>query len=140
MPPCGKIPISQSSWPTWTPCGGHDLGVTHISHIFVHNIFASFELKARCGVTNKFFFKYLLLCHAIQAQFAGLTRSSRYHLLEVLLSYPDIEKLVMTVYSPFRSAGVNPFQLAQRKWEVLISVLSEEVWEEASEICFQNLL
>lgn len=64
-------------------------------------------------MTNKFFFKYLFLHHAIQAQFTGLTQEATESPLEVLLLYPAIEKLVTTVYSHLQSVGVSPFQITQ---------------------------
>lgn len=46
----------------------------------------------------------------------------------------------MTIYTRLQTAGVRPFQIAQRKWEVEIPGLSEERWEEASEVCFLDLI
>lgn len=49
-------------------------------------------------MTNKLFFKYLLLCHAVRAQIGGLTQELSELPLEVLLSYPDVTKLVYLMF------------------------------------------
>lgn len=116
-------------------------GITHLSHIFEENTLLPFEsIRHKYGIENKFFFKYLLLRHALKTQFGALTIELRESFMEDLLSFPEINKLVMTFYGRLQMMGVDPFQKSLCKWQRIMPELSEEDWEEAAEICFQDII
>lgn len=58
---------------------------------------------------------------------------------EILLTYPELTNLV-TFYSRLSLAGADPFQNYHRKWVLLLPEHSEEGWEEATEVCFHNVI
>lgn len=60
--------------------------------------------------------------------------------IEDLLSFPEISKLVTTFYGRLQMVGADPFQNSHRKWLLPMPELSEEDWEEATEICFQDII
>lgn len=56
----------------------------------------------------------------IRTQFGVSTLELSESPLEVLLSYPNIAKLVATIYNHLQVAGANPFQVSHRKWLILV--------------------
>lgn len=76
----GGILISLSSLVTWTCPGGGWFGVAHLSYSWSNNFVTFWHLDRNMALKISFF-KYLLLWHAIRAQFGLLT--SRNHPLEI---------------------------------------------------------
>lgn len=89
---------------------------SHTSHIFEENTLLPFEsIRLKYGIENKFFFKYLLLRHALKTQFGELTIELRESSMEDLLPFQEINKLVTTFYGRLQMMGADPFQKSQCK-------------------------
>lgn len=90
-------------------------------------------LKERADVSIKFFFKYRLLRHAVQAQFGLLGVDLITSPLEHLMANPYIDKLVTIFYNALQTSGPHPFTSSCAKWQALLPDLADEDWEEVTE-------
>lgn len=96
-------------------------------------------LKERANVSN-YFCKYLLLHHAVQAQFGLLGVDLTTSPLEHLMSDPYTDKLVTIFYNALQPAGPHPFASSCGKWQAYLPDLAEEDWEEVTETFMQDVI
>lgn len=84
-------------------------------------------------------FKNICFSAVPSGQFGTLTLELTESSLEVLLSYPDISQLV-TIQPLSVNGCITLSRSPIAKWLVLVPGLSEEGWDEATEVCFQDII
>uniref|UniRef100_A0A803KDS8 Reverse transcriptase domain-containing protein n=1 Tax=Xenopus tropicalis TaxID=8364 RepID=A0A803KDS8_XENTR len=113
----------------------------YLGDLLINSTFPTYEhISLRCQPTKPQFYRYLQLRHAFNAQFATLSPEITSLDIEHILHKPEAPKLVSHIYSILLSTKPRPFETARTRWLTDIPQLTSEVWEEATDNCYNYLI
>lgn len=90
-------------------------------------------MLADFDLPRSYIFFYYKLRHAVHAQFSSLENPIAIPQLEKVPRHPDLTKLISTYYAALMTDSNPRFRMAQTKWNLIDSTLTQDDWSAFSD-------